>query len=240
MNELTYLGAFAAGILSFLSPCVVPLIPSYLSFITGVSFEELHSGKNQKEIRKRTMFNSLVFIAGFTLVFVSLGASSSYLGSVFQQFRDVIRIVGGILVIIFGIYLTGIIRIGFLSKQVKLHPKSKPAGYIGSFIIGMSFAAGWTPCIGPILAAILTVAAASGTALYGTKLLLVYSLGLGLPFFITSAAINTFLSHNKIIYRYMRGITIASGVLLVIFGVMLLTNSMVIFTRILPDIGIEN
>lgn len=237
-QELTYFGAFAAGVLSFLSPCVLPLIPSYLSFITGASFEELHEG-NKKDVKIRTISNSLVFIAGFTFVFVSLGASSSYLGAVFQQYKDAIRISGGILVIFFGIYLTGIVNIGFLSKQVKLHPKTKPAGYIGSFIIGMTFATGWTPCIGPILAAILAVAAESGTVLYGTKLLLVYSFGLGLPFFITSAAVNTFLSHVKIVYRYMGVIKIVSGLLLVIFGIMLLTNSMGSFMSIFPDMGSE-
>lgn len=237
-HELTYFGAFAAGVLSFLSPCVLPLIPSYLSFITGTSFEELHES-NKKEIRIRTISNSLVFIAGFTFVFVSLGASTSYLGALFNQYRDAIRIGGGIIVIFFGIYLTGIINISFLSKQVKLHPNSKPAGYIGSFVVGMTFATGWTPCIGPILAAILAIAAESGTVLFGTKLLLVYSLGLGLPFFITSTAVTTFLSHVKIVYRYMGVIKIISGLLLVIFGLMLLTNSLSFLAGIFPNIGIE-
>lgn len=236
MTNITYPGAFIAGLASFLSPCVLPLLPSYVSFITGLSFDELKES-DPKKVKKLTFINSLLFIAGFSVVFISMGASSSYLGNLLASHQDIIRIVGGIIIIIFGFYVMGIIKIGFLSREIKLHPRKHPAGYFGSFLIGMTFAAGWTPCIGPILGAILITAATSGTTLYGFKLLLVYSIGLGLPFFITSMAINTFLIHIQIVYRYMKSIMITSGLLLIAFGVLLLTDNLALISGILSDLN---
>ncbi len=230
--------AFLAGILSFLSPCVLPLVPSYVSYITGVSFENLTSSKDRKRIKFLTLTNSLAFISGFSAVFISLGASSSFVGLLLYKYQDWIRIIGGILVIIFGLFISGILKLDFLIRERKFHLHGKPVGYFGSFIIGMTFAAAWTPCIGPILGTILLYAASEGSASYGLKLLFFYSLGLALPFFLSSFAINTFLGCSKIIYRFMRPIMLLSGLLLIIFGIMLLSNKVREFSRFLPDFGI--
>lgn len=234
MSEICYLGAFLGGILSFLSPCVLPIIPSYVSFITGISFEDFRSS-NKALIRKLTIISSLAFITGFSTIFVLLGVFSSFLGRIFAFYYDEIRIVGGIIIIIFGLYIMGILKIGFLSTERRVHLKSKPRGYIGSFIIGLSFAAGWTPCIGPILGAILLVASTTGSTFYGFKLLLIYSAGLAIPFFITSLAINAFLSHFSAIQKYMRPIMILSGLLLIAFGVLFLTDSVTFLVGLAPE-----
>jgi len=238
MKDISIPMAFLAGILSFLSPCVLPLVPSYVSYITGVSFENLTSTEDRKRIRFLTLTNSLAFISGFSVVFISLGASSSFVGHLLYKYQDWIRIIGGILVIIFGLFISGILKLDFLTRERKFHPHGKPAGYFGSFVIGMTFAAAWTPCIGPILGAILLYAASEGSASYGLKLLFFYSLGLALPFFLSSLAINTFLSYSKIFYRFMRVIMLLSGLLLIIFGIMLLSNKVREISRFLPDFGI--
>ena len=230
--------AFLAGILSFLSPCVLPLVPSYVSYITGVSFENLTSTEDRKRIRFLTLTNSLAFVSGFSVVFISLGASSSFVGHLLYKYQDWIRIIGGILVIIFGLFISGILKLDFLIRERKFHPQGKPSGYFGSFIIGMTFAAAWTPCIGPILGTILLYAASEGSASYGLKLLFFYSLGLALPFLLSSLAINTFLSYSKIIYRFMRPIMLLSGLLLIIFGILLLSNKIREISRFFPDFGI--
>lgn len=235
MVEVSYPGAFLAGVVSFLSPCVLPLFPSYVSFITGLSFKDMKTG-DRKRVRKLTVINSLLFIAGFSLVFVSMGASLSLLGGMFSQYQNAIRIGGGILIIIFGFFVMDIIHIRFLYKDFKLHPLRHPAGYFGSFLIGMTFAAGWTPCIGPILGTILITAAQKGTAIYGVKLLMFYSVGLALPFFVSSLAINSFLSHISLVYRYMKAIKIFSGLLLIAFGVLLLTNSINTISSLIPGL----
>jgi cytochrome c-type biogenesis protein len=230
--------AFLAGVLSFLSPCVLPLVPSYVSYITGVSFESLRLTGDRKRIRSLTLTNSLAFISGFSLVFISLGASSSFVGHLLYKYQDWIRIIGGILVIIFGLFISGILKLDFLIRERKFHLHGKPAGYFGSFIIGMTFAAAWTPCIGPILGTILLYAASEGSASYGLKLLFFYSLGLALPFLLSSLAINTFLSYSKIVYRFMRPIMLLSGLLLIIFGILLLSNKIREISRFLPYFGI--
>ncbi len=238
MSEISYLGAFLGGVLSFLSPCVLPLIPSYVSYITGISFEDFKTG-DKALIRKLTMINSSAFIMGFSTVFILLGISSSFIGSILAYYYDVIRITGGIVIIFFGIYIMGIFKVGFLSRDRRIHLKSKPRGYIGSFIVGLTFGAGWTPCIGPILGSILLFAGTTGSAMYGFKLLLVYSLGLAIPFLGTSLALNTFLSHYGAVQKHMRLIMIFSGLLLIAFGVILLTDSVYLLLGIAPDLGID-
>ena len=233
MSEICYLGAFLGGIFSFLSPCVLPLIPSYLSFITGISFEDFKTG-DKALIRKLTIVNSLSFISGFSVVYVLLGVFSSFLSFLF--YSETVRIIIGIIIIVFGLYIMGILKIGFLSMDRRVHLKSKPKGAIGSFIVGLSFAAGWTPCIGPILGTILSLAGSSGSALYGFKLLLVYSAGLAIPFFITSLVINTILSHFSIIQKYIRVIMILSGLLLITFGILFLFNYATVLVGMAPEI----
>ena len=239
MQDISFPLAFLAGILSFLSPCVLPLIPSYVSFITGISFKDLTVGVDRKRVHYLTMTNSLAFIAGFSSVFIGLGISSSAIGSFLFQYMDMIRIIGGVLVIIFGFFIAGFLKLDFLMREKKIHLSGKPAGYIGTFVVGMTFAAGWSPCIGPILGAILVYAGAKGSALYGFQLLAVYSLGMAIPFFLSALAINVFLSYSPKIAKFMRVIMIASGLLLIIFGVLLLTDQIRVFSRLLPDFGIK-
>lgn len=238
IKEISYPLAFLAGVLSFLSPCVLPLVPSYVSFITGLAFEELRSSVDRKRILELTVKNSLVFICGFSSVFIALGASSSVLGRLFLDYQDAIRIGGGVLIIIFGFFTADLIRLDFLQMTKKLHFTGKPAGYFGTFLVGMTFAAGWTPCIGPILGSILLVASSQGSTVYGLKLLTVYSAGLAVPFFFSAIAFNAFLSRLSLIGRFMRLIKIVSGLLLIIFGVLLLTNHVRDLATMLPDVGI--
>ena len=239
MNDVSFPLAFMAGVLSFLSPCVLPLVPSYVSFITGMSFEDLTGSADRKRVRNLTITNSLVFIAGFSAVFIALGASSSVAGQILFRYQEWLRIIGGILIIIFGLFIAGFLKLDFLMRERKVHLAGKPAGYIGTFAIGMTFAAGWTPCIGPILGSILLYAGAKGSAVYGIKLLSVYSLGLAVPFFISSLAINSFLSYSKKLQRYMRIIMIISGVLMIAFGIILLTNRLKDIAGLFPDFGIK-
>lgn len=223
-QEVTFTAAFIFGLLSFASPCVLPLIPSYLSYITGLSFEDLTGDRDRERIRKITVINSAFFILGFSSIFVLLGASSSFLGRFLFEYKDVIRKFGGILIIIFGLYVAGVIKLGFLSREKKVHLEEKPVGYLGSFLVGVTFAAGWTPCVGPILGTILLYASQSGSVGYGILLLSVYSIGLGLPFFLSSLALNTFLSYFKKIQRYLKFINLISGILLIIAGILIFTN----------------
>lgn len=239
MKDVSFSLAFAAGILSFLSPCVLPLVPSYITFITGVSFEDLKEGTDRKRIQFLTITNSLAFIAGFSLIFIALGASSSMIGGFLLKYQDWIRYVGGVLVIFFGLFVSGIIKLDFLTQERKFHLSGKPAGYIGTFFVGMTFAAAWTPCIGPILGTILLYASSKGSAEYGFKLLAVYSLGLAVPFFISSLMFNSFLSYSAKIRKYMRGIMLVSGLVLIVFGLLLLTNNVRQLTSLFPDIGIN-
>jgi cytochrome c-type biogenesis protein len=239
MKDVPFSLAFLAGLLSFLSPCVLPLVPSYISFITGVSFEDLKSGADRRRIRFLTITNSLAFISGFSLIFIALGASSSVVGRFLFEYQDYIRIIGGILVIFFGLFVSGILKLDFLTRERKFHLTGKPAGYIGTFFVGMTFAAAWTPCIGPILGTILVYASSKASAMYGFKLLAVYSFGLALPFFLSSLMFNSFLSYSGKIRKYMRGIMIASGLLLIFFGLLLLTNNVRQLTALFPDLGIK-
>ncbi|HXX80959.1 MAG TPA: cytochrome c biogenesis protein CcdA [Thermodesulfovibrionales bacterium] len=239
MKDVSFPLAFLAGIMSFLSPCVLPLLPSYVSFITGISFEDLTTGTDKRKIRFLTITNSLTFIFGFSSVFVALGASSSAVGKFMFEYQEWIRIGGGVLIIVFGLFVAGFLKMDFLMRDKKVHLSGKPAGYVGTFLVGMTFAAGWTPCIGPILGTILLYASSQGSAFYGFKLLAVYSLGLAFPFFISSLAINSFLSYSKKVMRYMRVIMIISGLLLMLFGILLLTNRVREFTGFLPDLGIR-
>jgi cytochrome c-type biogenesis protein len=239
MKDISFPLAFLAGVLSFLSPCVLPLVPSYVSFITGISFKDLAVGSDRKRIRYLTMANSAAFIAGFSTVFIALGVSSSAIGKVLFQYVDLIRIIGGIVVIVFGLFISGFLKLDFLMPEKKIHLGGKPAGYIGTFIVGMTFAAGWSPCIGPMLGTILVYAGSKGSALYGFQLLSVYSLGLAVPFFISALAINVFLSYSPKIAKFMRGIMIASGILLIIFGILLLTDQIRTLSRLIPNFGIK-
>jgi cytochrome c-type biogenesis protein len=224
-QEISGMIAFSAGLLSFASPCVLPLVPSYITYITGVSFKELTDVEARSKLRWATISHSFCFIIGFSLVFVLMGASATYLGQVLVQYQYWIMKGGGVLVILLGIHFTGIINIPFLHIEKRFEMRKRPLGYVGSFVVGVVFAAGWTPCIGPILSTILIYASASKSVVTGILLLTYYSVGLGIPFFLSSLAFNSFLSAFDKIRRYMRVINIVSGLFLIGIGILFLTDT---------------
>jgi cytochrome c-type biogenesis protein len=236
--DISLLIAFAAGLLSFVSPCVLPLVPSYVTYITGLTLEELTSETERARVRGTIILNSLLFIAGFSAVFIAFGASASLAGQLLLTYQDFIRKLGGVLIIVFGLYVMGLLKLKFLMADKRMHFTSRPAGYVGSFLIGVAFAAGWTPCVGPILGTILLYASTTDSMLTGIQLLTSYSLGIGLPLFITALAIDSFLNYFKKIKMYMYSISMASGVFLVLVGVMLYTNSLTLLTSALERHGI--
>jgi cytochrome c-type biogenesis protein len=231
-SHVSLLIAFMAGVFSFISPCVLPLIPSYLTYITGISFDDLVDN-HSKSVRRRTLFHSLFFILGFTLVFVALGASATYVGNFFQENQDLIRKVGGVIVILLGIHITGLVKLKFLEREKRFEFHDKPLGYVGSILVGIAFAAGWTPCIGPILASILLYASTSDNVGGGIILLVAYSLGLGVPFLISALAFNSFLTYFSRFNRYMRIVSIVSGIFLIIIGLLLVFNYLSIISQYL-------
>ena len=236
MENATTVGllvSFSAGLLSFLSPCVLPLIPSYVTFITGMSLDEVQVA------RRTTLVHSLLFIAGFTLIFLVLGAAATTLGRALLVYRDWISRVGGVLIILFGLYLLGAFNIGLLARERRVHLATKPVGYLGTVLVGIAFGAGWTPCIGPILGSILIYTSSSADLGRGLLLLFTYSLGLAVPFLIASLAIDRFLSTFARLRHHMIWISRAGGALLVAIGVLLLTDYFTVLAsylqRLTPD-----
>jgi cytochrome c-type biogenesis protein len=239
ISQVSLFAAFSAGLLSFISPCVLPLVPSYLSYITGLSVENLAKVEERERFKSAIILNALLFIAGFSTVFIAFGASASLIGQVLYEYQDVIRKVGGILIIIFGLYLLGILKLHIFTTERRLvHFESRPVGYVGSFLIGTAFAAGWTPCVGPVLGTILAYASTTESMSGGVMLLSAYSFGLGLPFFLTAFGMDTFLSYFKSLRSYLGGVTFVSGGLLVLVGLMIFTDSVTLFTSFLERNGI--
>ncbi len=227
--NLTVWIAFSAGILSFFSPCVLPLIPSYLTYITGLSFGELKDSQAGMKVRWAVFLHSLVFVAGFSAVFITLGGLAGMFSYTFQTYLreglEWIQKIGGILIFLFGVHLSGIFHFGILLGEKRVHLNRKPAGFIGTFLVGLAFAAGWTPCIGPILGAILALAAGSeGGALRGVLLLTFYSGGLGIPFLVSGMLFHLFLGFFDRFRKYIRMVEIATGLLLMAVGAMLFFN----------------
>ncbi|MFQ6110696.1 MAG: cytochrome c biogenesis CcdA family protein [Nitrospinota bacterium] len=218
--------ALAAGILSFLSPCVLPLVPSYLSYISGTSFSELEKARTRERALNRALIlNASLFILGFSAVFISIGASFSLAGQLLGAYRESITVIGGLVVIFFGLMLTGVVKFSFLMQEHRaLEFHSKPAGYFGALAIGFSFGMGWTPCVGPILGAILTLAASRGSAASGTALLAVYAAGLAVPFLLSALAFNYFLGFFQRFKRAIRVIHVGGGVLLIAMGILLVSG----------------
>ncbi|UFS72734.1 cytochrome c biogenesis protein CcdA [Geomonas sp. RF6] len=235
-NEITMIGAFIAGLLSFLSPCVLPLIPSYITYLTGLSFADLQAEHPTHKVRQQTVLHSLLFIAGFTFVFVLLGVSATLIGGFLQSHMTAIRRAGGVLIVLFGAHVSGVLNIGSLLGEKRLTIHRKPAGYTGSFLVGIAFAAGWTPCIGPVLASILMVAATEETVTRGVVLLLAYSMGLAIPFFLSALAMHQFLVLFARFKRYIRLFEIITGIFLMIVGVLLFTNYLTIFSRYMSSL----
>ncbi len=215
--------AFTAGLFSFLSPCVLPLFPSYLSFVTGMSVADLTADLTAAA-RRRVMLHSVAFILGFSIVFISLGASFSAAGQFLLDYRDWIRRVGGVLIVVFGLYIAGLLKVGFLGRTQQWEFREKPAGYLGSLIVGVTFAIGWTPCVGPILGAILSLAGTAENVQRGVSLLVAYSAGLGVPFLLSSVALGAFLKFSRRYRRFIPAVECAAGVILVVVGLLVYTN----------------
>lgn len=213
--------AFAAGLLSFLSPCVLPLVPSYLTFVTGMSLEDLQGGVH----RRTTLIHALLFVTGFTAIFLILGASASFLGQFFRYYEVWIARVGGLIIMVLGLHLAGAFRFTPLMREKRFHLHDKPAGYLGTLGVGAAFGAGWTPCIGPVLGAILTFAASQDQFWAGVGLLFVYSLGLAVPFLLSALALDGFLRAFGRFRSFLPALQVFSGILLVILGLLLLTGT---------------
>ncbi len=224
--DVSFLFAFLAGVLSFVSPCVLPLVPSYLSVVTGLSFDQM-TGPLDPAAKRRALLHAALFIAGFSAVFVGLGLSASAVGQLLGSYRPWLPKAGGVLIVLLGLYIVATPWLPGLAREVRLvHLRGRPAGYVGSALVGMAFAAGWTPCIGPTLGAILTYAATAEGTGPAAALLVVYSLGLGVPMFLAAAAFNRFLTVFGRIKRALPAVTLASGLLLVVVGVMTFTGTL--------------
>jgi cytochrome c-type biogenesis protein len=224
--------AFTAGLLSFLSPCVLPLIPSYATFITGMSLDEL-TGTQQSRTRRAVMVHGTLFVLGFTLVFLILGASATFLGSLMRAYSDWVGRVGGVLLILFGLYLAGLLRLPGAGREWRVHLSDKPVGYLGTLLVGVAFGAGWTPCIGPVLGGILTLAATTGSVGQGMGLLAVYSLGLAVPFLLATLLLERFLQGFQRFRHYLPWVSRASGALLIVMGLLLVTGSFTVLSGML-------
>src|SRR5688500_2510021 len=228
MSEPATIGfaiSFAAGLLSFLSPCVLPLIPSYVTFVTGLSLEDV------QRARRVALVHSLLFVLGVSLVFLALGATATTLGRMLGYNREWVGRIGGVLVIVLGLYLLGAFNIGWFSRERRLHIADKPLGYLGTVFVGMAFAAGWTPCIGPILGAVLTYTASSADLNRGLVLLFAYSLGLAVPFVLAALMIDRFLGAFQRYRGALVWTTRVAGVLLLCVGVLMLTDMMKLLTQ---------
>jgi cytochrome c-type biogenesis protein len=229
--------AFAAGVLSFVSPCVLPLIPGYLSFISGVTLDDMQGDGSATAAaaasRRRVLVASIFFILGFSLVFVSLGAAATALGQFLGERLRLIGKIAGVLVILFGLHTMGLLRIDWLYSEKRVQVDRKPRSVGGAFLVGLAFAFGWTPCIGPILAGILAIASVQDTVWKGIELLAIYSLGLGIPFLATALAINKFFAAFARIRKHYHAIEVASGLMLCAIGVLIFTDRFTIITRYL-------
>jgi cytochrome c-type biogenesis protein len=223
INGIGLLSAFFAGIVSFLSPCVLPLVPAYVSFIAGESLEDL-TGDGDRKRRVATLWLSLLFVFGFSTVFILLGASATALGDLLFQYRGILETIAGVVVILFGLVMIGIDRLPLLQRDLRFHLNIPGGRPVAAYVVGAAFGFGWTPCIGPILGGILTMAAVSDTVASGMALLAIYSLGLGVPFLLAAGFTGFFLRHMRGLGRFGRRLQIAAGVVLVLMGLAMLTG----------------
>jgi len=230
-TDLTPVAAFIAGTVSFLSPCVLPLVPGYVSLISGTTLDELQQDDRRKSLLAPVLLKSLAFIAGFSVVFITLGAAATGLGQLTSNYRRELSIVAATLIILFGLHLTGLLQIKFLLADKRMHSLGGGKNAFGAFAVGFAFAFGWTPCIGPILATILALAAAKGTVMEGIWLLAIYSLGLAVPFLLTSLGIERFLAFYAKFRRHLHKVEVASGVLLIFIGLLIGFDKFTIFNQ---------
>ncbi len=242
-ENVTLLAAFGAGLLSFISPCVLPLVPGYLSYISGLSLDEMRGGAVTggagmgvavavaPAARRQIVLSSLAFILGFSLVFVALGAAASAIGQFLATQQTIFNRIAGAIIIVFGLHTMGVLRIEWLYQEKRVHTARRPAGLFGAGLIGVAFAFGWTPCIGPILAGILALAGTQETVGQGVRLLSIYSLGLGVPFLATALMMNRFFMAMGRIRRHYHKIEVVSGVLLVVIGLLIFTNRFTVIAQ---------
>jgi cytochrome c-type biogenesis protein len=218
--------ALAAGILSFISPCVLPIVPPYLAYLAGMGFDDLRQEGPAPGQGRRVIFAAAAFVAGFTVVFVALGATASLIGQTVAQYFDVLSIIAGGLILVMGLHFVGILRIGLLYRDARIQVERKPAGLVGAFLMGLAFAFGWTPCVGPVLAAILFLAGTSDTAWTGAGLLVAYSMGIGLPFLLAAAFATRFLSWAARFRRHLGTVEKVMGGFLIVTGLLFMTGQM--------------
>ncbi len=226
VSEITFLAAFGAGIVSFLSPCVLPLVPPYLCFLAGSSLEELTEAKADTIARRRVFISAFIFVLGFSTVFVALGATASMFGQLLREHLDTLAKFAGVIIIIMGLHFLGVFKFAFLNKDTRYQHSDRPRGLFGSYLVGLAFALGWTPCIGPILGAILAVAASEESVTSGAVLLAIYSAGLGVPFMAAAFGINGFMSFMKRFRKYLGTVEKVMGGVLVLTGILFLTGGM--------------
>ncbi|MFN3429488.1 MAG: cytochrome c biogenesis CcdA family protein [Candidatus Sericytochromatia bacterium] len=226
MNSISLYTAFGAGLASFLSPCVLPLVPGYLSFLSGASIDQLRASDGHSEVRGRVLANAGAFVAGFSLVFILLGASATALGQLLLAHMPLLGKIAGVLIIGFGLHAMGVLKLSWLYREKRVQLSRKPVGLFGSVLVGMAFAFGWTPCIGPILAGILAYAGTQETMGEGITLLAAYSVGLGIPFLLAGLGFERFSRLADRFKRQMRAVEVVSGLLLIAIGVLIATNSL--------------
>jgi cytochrome c-type biogenesis protein len=239
VNESVSLAAaVAAGLVSFISPCVLPIVPGYLSFISGVNMSQLREGDAPDGLWRRVGITSLAFVLGFSTVFVALGAAATLVGATLQAYKRELGMIGGVIIIVLGLHTAGILPIKWLLYEKRATVKSRPLGLLGAYLVGLAFAFGWTPCIGPILGAILLYASQQDTVAQGVGLLAAYSLGLGVPFVVSGLAVNRFFAASGRIKRHMKVVEYVSGALLVGVGLLLLTDRLTLlaawFSKMFP------
>ena len=228
--------AFLAGLVSFLSPCVLPIVPSYVSFVTGLTLDELRDA-NDAAARRQAAMHAGLFILGFSALFVALGASATALGGVLTRSLPLLQQIGGIVIVLFGLYMVGVLRIPALMRERRVHLASKPAGAFGSVVAGVAFGAGWTPCVGPVLASILLYAGMEATMTRGMLLLAVYALGLGIPFFAAAVGLNAFLVRMQWLRRWLGPIERATGAFMIFVGVLLFTGRFTALSSFFASFG---
>ena len=229
--NVTYFGALLAGLLSFLSPCVLPLVPPYLCFLGGTTFDQL-TGEDEtpSHVYTTVVMSSVAFVLGFTTVFVILGATATAAGQLLAANLPLLAKIAGVVIIIAGLHFLGVIHLPILHREARYHADSRPAGLVGAYVIGLAFAFGWTPCIGPVLGAILAVAASEDSVRQGVSLLFVYSLGLGIPFIIAAIAIRPFLNTMQRFRRHLATVEKVLGGFLVLTGILFLTDAMTLIS----------
>ncbi|MFQ3573306.1 MAG: cytochrome c biogenesis protein CcdA [Thermodesulfovibrionales bacterium] len=233
--EVSYAMAFVAGVMSFLSPCVLPLVPVYISIVSGMSYEDLRT----KGFSLKTITNTIAFVMGFSTIFIALGASSSYFGILFIEYQGVIRVSGAILIMVFGLFLMGVIKPQVLMREKRIHLFNSTSTMLGAFLLGVVFAAGWTPCIGPILGSILLYTATQGSSDQGFRLLAVYSLGLAIPFVLSACMLNVFFSYTRRLSGFMNVFSKIIGLVLVIFGLLLLFDKVSYLSTLVPGFNVS-